>query len=1657
MAKRSTRATPRQRPKLKKRKTLAGRTKRASQKSGKGRSSPGRGRAPKATRKKAAADLLARAGGSATTAGVSFQASVGAVFAVQILAETTMDHRLGLGGAKPCGVRFESEAAVDDCGIETDAGGWVFIQAKTGFSLSSKAAGELRKTAGQIVRLLHSASRGDGRKGWDRPLTLAKDRFVIAAGPNSSGSVTRALARALETRRAKYSAPLPQDQTRALEVLVMALKAEWKSVTKQTARDSDIRTLLPFIVVIPFDMAGPDRAAAIAGAGHLVTRAASAANAFVAIEKHCQQLMEGRLGGDAAQFRTALSVLGIPLKAPPSYEADVTRLSRYSDETRRRLAEFEKTVVAGVDITISRDVTTSVVEAAKHGSFLVIGEPGAGKSAVVSAAAALLRKQKYDVIELAVDQLTVDTADGMRLELGLEHRLVDVLENWPGRKPAFLIIDALDATRGGAGERVFRALIASVMKLPASRWRVIASIRSFDLRMGEQFRVLFNGPPPTAAFASKDFSDVRHICVPPWNDVEFSALRAKAPPLDHAIARGGDKLRDLARVPFNTRLLAELITNGATPETFNSVASQVELLALYWRKRVEQHGSGAELCLRAAVTEMVSARSLRARRTTAAAPNTTAFDALLKDGVVTLLPDDRLIGFRHHILFDYAASRLFIDPLDIAATVERLRNDRGLSLMLAPAIGFALQSLWGNGEPGRDAFWKAVCLFAGGAGVDPVARSIAARVASELPERNDDMQGFLFLIQSSENREATKIAFSHVVGALTVRVDDSLAVQDAVWCFLAARISVDIEGLAWPLRTLLTRFSKRITDDAALADLGVASRALFSYAFDRPSAASLMPIAIELVADGYRSDVTASRGLLSKTLTPERLAAHAHEDVPALTRQAKILLTADPDFLAEIFGVVFGYGVTDSSPTSMGPSQILPLTSNKKQDYDHAKWTLKEVVPRFLETHSEIAIRAISAALEGYVRRKYGDTIQINEIQTVGGAVTLIADHSHIWASDPNDKHAHADNAAAIILAFKKRLETASDTDARTLAQHVIRHAKPAVLWARMFLVGAKRASVLGILLWPYAREVAFLRASETTKDALDLVAAVYPLIDEPSRRSFEEIAFGIQYPDSKDPERSRLRFLGTLFGTIGAAQLATEEARRLVQEAAVKAISTDNHRPVQFTMTGGPAEPYYWLSEDVDIKAPSNAALLRLVERMDAEAGDLSSGVAAAEALSSAIKAAEPASVAPRVKEHAEDQLGHAFEKMARQREALKQDVVAAERLWSLVSPYLRHARPANAPGKATDMGPRVSSAEVALRLCAISQRMADTIFSEVAALTNDPSAAVRFTFAQNIGSLWEFRRDDLWRIAEQYIAGESNSDVLRAITGFLCRAVHHDLEKVEDLALQLLPRAGLEEDPQGDRIVEGIASIVAVLWTQHERPRANSLIATWLAEPEKYESELRRVISTMRDHVVGGYISGKAADIALRKNIQRLANEIVDRAAAFLDAYCSKGDGQVSEPERDRVRVCARLVDHVGDQLYFSSGASADQGEEVLLAGDESKRAFLRDMTPLMRRIGDVGVPHTIYYLVELLDFLRPVDPEAVFDLIAHALLQGGARHGYQFESLATDRFAEIVGVYLADHRGLFADSERREKLIACLDIFVEAGWPKARRLLYRLPELL
>ncbi|EQD63366.1 ATPase, AAA+ type, core domain protein, partial [mine drainage metagenome] len=262
----------------------------------------------------------------------------------------------------------------------------------------------------------------------------------------------------------------------------------------------------------------------------------------------------------------------VGLVAPPLYADDIRALQNHSDEIARALTRYESIDQGARTIQIPRECQNAVLAAAAGGSLLIIGEPGAGKSAVINTLARELR-QRGDVVELAVDRYNVNDLDDLRVELGLRNDVVKVLEAWDGSTDGWLIIDALDATRGGRGEGAFRVLIEHVLALKG-RWRVVASIRTFDLRMGIRFRELFLGRPPDKAYSDPSFATVRHVLVPPWSPTEFAQVLIQAPELGRALAGAPAKLRQLAEVPFNTRLINELLQSGVVANTLRNLANQ---------------------------------------------------------------------------------------------------------------------------------------------------------------------------------------------------------------------------------------------------------------------------------------------------------------------------------------------------------------------------------------------------------------------------------------------------------------------------------------------------------------------------------------------------------------------------------------------------------------------------------------------------------------------------------------------------------------------------------------------------------------------------------------------------------------------------------------------------------------------------------------------------------------------------------------------------------------------------------------------------------------------------------------------------------------------------------------------------------------------------
>jgi hypothetical protein len=1624
--------------------------------------------------------ILARGGGNATAAGVTFQAQFGAWLASQLLAERPLD--ACLTGKRLQSLRFETEAPVDDILVETDEG-WIFIQAKTSLTLSVSPKGDLAKTVDQFVRQWLACSTGNGGYGWNRPLLPDRDRLVLALGPRASRSLSVDLAQGIAALQTAGSAPLPKSKADAVRKFEELIEQAWRAVTGQSATATDIRAISNLVTILTFDFDGADRQTATAILSQVLDTPAQAGITFSTIVQHCQEMMRQRTGCDMPELRRALLAEGVPLAAPPSYRKDVENLRAYSERVQTQLSDYEATIVAGAQVRIERQCTDAVVSAARIGSLLIVGEPGAGKSAVINASASKLRAEGHDVIELAVDRLPVKSLSDLKMELGLSHPLRDVLINWPGDQPAYLFIDALDATRGGDNELVFRTLMADVLLFETRQWHVIASIRTFDLRLGEQFRHLFSGRPPDKEFADAAFPSVVHIHVPPWTPAELGKLLQDAPMLATAIDAGGERLRELAMVPFNTRLLADLISGGLAPTAFGQIQSQVQLLGLYWNHRVEMHGIGAELCVEAAVKQMIESRSLRARKLDAARPNALAFDALLHENVFVSLKQEQFVAFRHHILFDYAASRVYLRTDKLEHTAILLANGNGLGLMLAPALGFALQQLWNDAEGGHRRFWDAITRFSGDPACDPVARSVAARTASELPLVPGDAIGLLAgLPMRGETKKRSTTALSHAVGALVVRIEDNQLVALDPWCELAELASVHVEDTVWSLRTLLYALNERSSSEVHRAQLGRAARKLLAYSLDTSNATSQLTVsAIDFVGTTYASDINASRQLLWRLFQPARFQDHADQEIPWLVRKLKPISDVDPDFVADIYEGAFSANITDDSRTLISQSQILSLSSNRRQDYQSALWSLKEFFPHFLKTHPLHAVQALIRAISGYVMHAHpiGKDARAWSIPTPTGKACLQEDHCYIWAWNINEEH--GDNALGLTKAFVKHLEAAEPDIARIMVQEIVERNKLGVLWSRTLMVASKRAEDVGDLLWPIATQEPFLASLDTQKDAIDFIASRYPFEDTTSREIFERKAMGFRFDQAKQPEDARKEVLATLFSCVGEHNLSTIEARTLLKKEKKTASShrPRNKRPFSVSTSAGSPEKWWWLKRaGVDLEAPDVARILSETEGIKKNLGlenrddEIANIFTAINHVNDLIEM-----VASLDHNLPESLMYYAYGVAAKG--VVKLSRLPAESLQgqdsmllSLIELVIRLAETpaelASAKSEASfessaswsSPDARVDTAEAIMQLCRINGEIVEKLRPTMEMLLSMQNPAARMQIAERLTVLWNSSRPLMWELAHRVARTEPNRGVLRFFANrFLGSTIHADPERVEKLVFTLHGRNFNRAEKATRSLYKEIGCLFALLWITHGRPAPRRTLKNWIADPHTFEAELSSAIAISRDALVFKYQNPTPRDIEITRRAQEFCSWSVAAMAEGLERYLSDTQqGEPTETEKERGTLYAKLLNQLCNQIYFASGAfQSDKNNKSSLETDEAKRGFLSDMQQVLARIADAGTPGTIHHLIELLDFLVPADPATVFDLVAHALLGAGRKHGYQFESLGAERFVEIVGYYLADHRELFADEQRRENLVACLDVFMEAGWPAARRLLYRLPELL
>ena len=1584
------------------------------------------------------------------------------MFGLQLLAQRPVDHSLGLGNAVPTWIRLESEAPVDDILVATSQDGFIAVQAKTSVDLSPNSKGGLAKTIQQFVRHWLECRDGNGTDLWNRPLDPARDRLVLAVGPSAPLSIRLEFPAALRSLSQPTPIALNKDEARALEVFESCVEAAWITTTSEDMPKNLLLQLAELIRVITFDPDGTDSQTFDTIAAVVVEppQARPLINTLVVISK---RWMTQRGGGDLAQLRQALGGESIALRAPPQFDGDIQKLKAHSLQIGVDLQSYEKIDQAVGEIRIARDCQPAALAAARDGSLLLIGEPGAGKSAVINTLARELRAHG-DVVEMAVDRYSVQDLAGLQRELDLDHDLVSVLEAWDGPTGGWLVIDALDATRGGKGEGAFRNLIERVLALKG-RWKVIASIRTFDLRMGIRFRELFKGRPAHTGYQDSTFSMVRHLAVPSWSPAEFQRVLHQAPHLGRALDGVPVKLQQLAMVPFNTRLIGELLLSGMTADAFVHLASQAGLLRLYWDYRITPLGASADACLLRVVQSMVDGRTLRTPAAPIASSGSDALDSLLHQGVLTKVENDRYIQFRHHLIFDYAASRLLMDVDDIVSGAKEYLRGETVGLMLAPALGFLLQELWSS-EDNRERFWTAVERILGNAKGDPILRSVAGRLSAELPETQQDVHGIA--VHTAARREHSAPALWHVVSALAVRVEDAPEVNLAPWAALAGELAACVQAVPFVLRSLLHVLVNTASPPQVGYAVGAAARALLRLTLEQPDSRIEASTVISRVVSTYMTNPAESRALLAKVFMPARAAAHNWDDVPALCREIATLVEADPDFAADVYGWTFEGSVIESVTTSFGgvQSQILSLTSNSVQDYGMALYSLAEFYPKFLKAYPEPATHALIAAVEGFIKREHSSKNEKAVSRTINGVeFKIIGDNSHVWAHEPD--RSHGNDGEALMVKFLGAFVELPEADARAVAARIAKSSGWGFVWSRLFLAAVRRGDSCVDLLWPIAVNEAWLTRAETRKDAIDLVAKGYARRTPEERESLESSAARFAMDGFTQPIEARGALMDRLFSVIGRTQLVTDQAKAVLDALPTEALgrSKQNERLFRVTVGSKPTEPYFWI-RDLDKSLPGNVAALQAVDAVkkvcEAQRGNQPDDIgteqtlALLEVVASSLHASD---LHPALRLNGEGVIGEGCNHLAQgERLVATNRFDPADRFLALLRIASTSANPEVDDTTESDYersqswsGPaaRIEAATAALDACLQRADLYPRLVADVDRLLSDPHPATRSQCIGHLVRIWNIDREGFWFRLASRLRDEMNLAVLKSTVDVLHSVIHADAERTEPLVYDLMARyVGTSQESD---VEDMLSDLFAILHVTYDRAAADAKLTEWMSSPADHSGALGAILYTLREAVVLGLYADQAGNDDVRHRSQALMHRIVVAADALLAG--ANFSPSMPEEEKTRLRACAELVDKAAMQLYFATGRTSG-GSGI---DDVACVVFLSEVSPTLELIGRQPNAHTIYQLLQLIEVLAPQDPIKAFDLTAHAIRTGGSKGGYQFEALGAELMVRLISGFLADNKEIFEDEARRQALVECLEIFMEAGWSSARKLLYRLPELL
>jgi hypothetical protein len=1633
-------------------------------------------------------------GGRAAAQGIDFEERVAAWSFVQLMAGTDLQRFGTPPDWRATAVWMQAPVTAGDIVIEHSRNGALYIQAKyrkSAVPLNGSPIGLLGLVFGQFAQQF--VAKGDGTSDanpWSRGFDASRDRFVLVV-PTSAGLAlaqrTAALLNALREpdgwRNAE--ARLNAAELRLRDILWAAAS---QALISAGVANPAVEPFLACISVAALDMDDPGAGAA--EARQLLESAVLAAGprpgghaAWCALLQIARESNRAGARLGISDVAGKLQAAGFRLRAPRTFEASILQLQRLTEKNLRRLRRYaELRVDAGPAIEIPRECAAALC-GVLNVNRVVIGQPGAGKSGVIYQVCRALRRKSRHLVLLLADDLQASSERPLREVLGLDADLPDVLAAWPGAKPAHLVIDALDAARDAKIAHQLKAAMGAVIA-EKGRWRVLASMRRFDLKHSPETRDLFPGPA-VDGYRDPEFGETAHFDVPEFTNEELASAgkqHAAIGTLLTAARRYPDTFR-LLKQPFNLSLACELLRAQIPVPEIVPFETNTVLLDRFWDRRVndaQPRGAEREAVLARMVDTLVASLAMRIkddRQSDRSIVTELAQRYVLDPGAF----GDGEIRFSHHLLHDYGVSRLLFRSNTPEELVAKLQTKAELSVYARQSLLLHFDYLWDRDQT-REVFW-ATSLALLGSPLPLVARILSTECAVMNIARWPDLAPLVQRVAAGDEAAQQMLRYC-VSGFLDVEDAEQLARVAPVWAQLAVHLAEKLPDHHWQVHLLLFKLlPERGGLDPALADATNRAARLLAGILqaktqpEQRTGPDFLTALRTLCRTGFAApEETAAT--LRPLFRPEYAEQFGDRVYWVIAGQIKHLIASQPGLVRDFYVAAYANESKAEGTEPLGTSKILPMQVNRRDNYRMAHHSLHADFPAFFAAAPVMATMAVLQFLPAFREREHplrGGARQVRQrFRFRGRKCHLIGDFSSIWASGSSSD---GDGAVAVLRAARDGwvdLAQKANPVLEQILDLIAGEAELAVIWAMLLEAGRRAPDTLGIRLIPLLSAPAILTGYDTQHPAAALLAAVFPKLKRSVRAEIERVVVALpksRWKDNAGKLQRSDKWRGLYLNQISPGLMVTAAAKTLYRVlAAEKELRKNEPTFSSWGSTGQIDWPDYVPSlREVDLKTDAHLAArdweqkLRGFSRADGKKQTAESVTGFWPEIIGAYQFAatqSPPGLHPDVAQLVWAHLVGVAEQIVRSG-VMPEEPARQALLREILLRGARDPQPeveadteaafARGPSWGSPC-PRIDAAEALIVWPRETRANDDELRTVLRTLAADLHPAVRYQIAGACNSLYDVDRPFMWELIRDRTAKEHNPGVWSGWLSAIDRIAPAHQDEAAGLFFEYLRRFPRTEEAHHDPADYAVGGL-SDLFIRFGHPRATEYVMAMVNDPVRRAHYLGLLCHNFRATLAIGLEPG-ATDFQrkLHARGREFFLTLVRNGRAALEALLAQARAGTPPPEAD-VRAILQLLDSLNMQVFFASGAhDAKKLEEP----PPPLAAFWRETKPIIDELVQLPSTHIAYHLTETLEYLISADPAEVFRCLVQVVANTKA-DGFALEHLAVGVITRIVERYLADYGALFTEQpELMTGLLQVLDVFADVGWPEARRLIRNLSQL-